>query len=118
MTKIKDKLEKSIGPRYSPSEDKIYDCKEGTLTYFHEEGHRIQNQKGILHIYSLILNFTGGICTALILAKFIFYLFNKPNPISQLIYFLILPWVIMYWFIEIDAWVYAFKKQKKIREGN
>jgi len=116
MTKIKDKLDKAFGPRYSPSEDKIYNCKKGTLTYFHEEGHRIQNQKGILHIYSWILTFTAGACTGFILAKFILYMFNKPNPANEIIYFAVLPWVIMYWYLEIDAWVYAFRKNMNKKE--
>lgn len=42
---------------YDPVTDKIHNCKEGTLTYHHEEGHQWVRKKGLTAWIQVIIFF-------------------------------------------------------------
>ena len=84
---------------YDPVQDKIFNCKKGTLEYYHEVGHRLQYKSGLYQTYEqyeqLSLYVTLG-CLAFGQSYFAIFFF------LTLIYFHLYP--------EVDAWIYAYRQ--------
>lgn len=88
---------------YDPNQDKIYGVKRGTLTYYHEMGHRELHKNGtdtkidgLIYIYILL-----------------FLTFSTFK-----LHFLMLVTIISIWVLffaqESYAWIFAFKKMRVV----
>lgn len=85
---------------YDPQTDKIYGCKEGSLTWWHEKGHQnlqhlgISSELGVLITFAILLGWA--------------FLISESN-IASLVCLLIVLGIIM--FQEVYAWIYAFRRK-------
>ena len=82
--------------------DKIFGCKKGTLTYFHEQGHQNWFRRGIE------TKLQAWMFMCLLLAVFSMSMDNK-----DLGFLLASTFVILYTIPEVHAWIFAFNKWKK-----
>jgi len=83
---------------YDGSTKTIYNCREGSLVWWHEKGHS-QQKINVNSQYWLLIGLTFGIM--------------GDESLRQIG----LIGVLMYWanilILELDAWIYAFKNYKK-----
>lgn len=96
-------------------EDGIHNCEKGTLTYFHEYGHYLQLQNKIIkEIWKWLPSMTGiaGLC---MLSTVI--LWREP---LMLVFggIIVIPISSMLLYMEVDAWIYAFKEYFKKKKQN
>lgn len=98
-------MESVLGGFYDPNEDKIY-AKPGTLTYYHEEGHRRWFKKGIDQRIQ-------GFSWVIILWAAFDYGLSTGDLFLQIIFGI--PFVAL-GVSEGQAWMYAFRKWWRLRE--
>ena len=93
----------SIFSYYDMITDTIYGAKEGTLAYYHEEGHRDWCKKGIEQFIQMWQYY--------FLIASVFILVGKYN--HEFSYFFM--WVVMFllFISEVHAWVFGFNKYFK-----
>lgn len=83
-------------PRYELATKKIIGAKKGSLIWLHEYRHLLQHKSDLLSYYFILSYWFSAI--AILLAVF--------DPIKSL--YGILGIVILMFYLEIDAWIYAF----------
>lgn len=94
------KFRKQAGATYDPNTKRITGAVYGTLTYFHEEGHKRQDESGRLGTAFMWQRWIMYIIVAQILWEL---------DLGILVYIMLIPEI----YLEADAWVYAFKKRYK-----
>lgn len=87
--------------RYDPKTDKIIGAKEGSLIWYHEDGHRQQHKSGLIE-KMMALDILLLICMV-----FLAFQCFLPAQITIVIYSL------GYGYLEVSAWMYAFDKYFK-----
>jgi len=92
---------------YDTRTNTIYGCKEGSLIYLHEEGHKYYQEKGI---NSKLISYTEFVFLFLLC-----FIIIKLNNLY--LYLLFLLFLFLQLLPELLAWYYAFKNIKKIKEG-
>lgn len=103
MEKQKPKFEITC---YDPVSDKILGTKEGTLSWWHEAGHREQRNSGTLAQISMISSWAQLFC--------LMFLFLDEKMLAGGALLIICCNEL---YLEADAWVYAFRNYKReIRE--
>lgn len=103
--KIANGEKMSIWAYYDMITDKIYGAKQGTLSYYHEEGHRDWSKKGIEQLLQMWQYY--------LLMASVFLLTGKYNhEVSRF-----LMWIFMFLLVisESHAWIFAFNKYRKIK---
>ena len=91
---------------YDETQDKIVNAKPNTLVYYHEEGHREQNKKGKLNQYQTLYGlFITGTIAILV----------RGNFAASIVFIIAL---LCIGYLEIDAWIFAIKKYRKIKREN
>ncbi len=93
---------------YDSKKDKIIGAKPDTLVYYHEEGHRQQFKNGT----GQFINMWGGyflIATVWFLAMDAWWVWTTASAIIMM--------YLLLFFLEIDAWFYAFTKMKERKKN-
>ena len=119
-TKFKLFMEKLTGPVYNGDTNEISGCKEGSLVYYHELGHRRQMKRGLLTLDMWIRVITFSILTAFLVGYFFFMIKGEQIMREFLMnngLLVTIPMVTFYWYIEFEAWVYAFIQKYKVKES-
>ena len=88
--------------RYDSRTGKIYGCEEGTLTWWHEKGHEYLHNNGTHSLVELFAQYLIIFCLCFLIRDFKVY-----ASICMLFY------IGCIWFLEIAAWIYAFKMKKE-----
>jgi len=90
---------------YDPNTDQIIGCKENTISYYHEEGHRKQFKSGFIGIMEMYQRWF------IYLFLFVVALLSEYKIFTYLLALVVLPEII----IEVDAWIFAIKKYVRNR---
>jgi len=104
LGKIKQTIKEFFTARYDPEKNKIYNATPNTLIYFHEEGHKTQYENGMLSKWFMY-------------QRWIIYVVLLQLLFEHDLQILIL--IVLYpeYHVEIDAWIYAIKKKRRIKKG-
>lgn len=95
---------KSTFAYYDPSTNIIHGCEEETLTYYHEEGHKVWGERGIEQMLQ-----TNQWAVIMAILPFL-AIFTFKSII--MIFICCIP-TILFMTSEVHAWIYAFKKYFK-----
>ena len=93
------KIKQYLFTYYDPNTDRIIGAEEGSLAYFHEYEHKLQHKSGLLVAFQMWSWY-------LMMGAIYFIVFNR-NFYAK-VFIIISVFLISY--LEIDAWIYAFKK--------
>lgn len=101
-------------PNVDLATGKIVGCKEGTLSWYHEEGHIAfsNTEKGVTYSY---------LGDAFIKGAVILLAFNLlfANLITRIfIYCFVVASIFLYFYEEIWCWLYALNKFKEVKNLN
>ena len=90
---------------YDSSTDKIYGCKEETLTYYHEEGHQEWGRRGIEQAFQMLQWTFFLVCLPVA---------SMPLNNKWLSFVFCIP-LILFLTSELHAWIFAINKWRKLR---
>jgi len=89
-----------VSAYYNPQTKQIVGCKRGSLTWFHEWRHHLQDRAGVLKVYS-VCNVLFD-CVAFFCLLFGYYFFALVFVAGNIMFLNLL---------ELDAWVYAVRRK-------
>ena len=84
---------------YNPITKKVENCKEGTLVHFHELRHKQQDEKGLMGHY------LASLYPLLVPLSFLVMLGIDYS------WMFVIAFCLFLMHLELDAWVWAFKKR-------
>jgi hypothetical protein len=93
---------------YDVSTDTIHGAKEGTLTYYHEQGHQAWAKRGIeqeFQLWQFVVLLAMVPALTFLISDDIILLFVSAIPL------------ILYLISETHAWIFAINKWRKIKNG-
>lgn len=90
---------KALFAYYDSASDKIMNCTEGSLVWYHEKGHQEQAKSGLMGAFQMVI---GNLVVLAVAA-------DIATPGSWIARVLMLTIAMMIIFIEVDAWVYALR---------
>lgn len=85
---------------YDESKGVIFNASPNTLIYFHEEGHQMQDKNGKLGLFKMYFGLSLYLTVAFLVGE------NGYFAYIAFVFSLVL-----FFYIEIDAWVYAFRRK-------
>jgi hypothetical protein len=87
---------------YDPVKDVIYNCKQGSLTWWHEKKHQRQHKTGQIAAINNITN-------QLLIFTILFLAFDYRLQAAWCIGI----YMLFYAYFEVDAWIFALKNRNK-----
>lgn len=101
---------------YDSVNDKIVGCKKGSLTWWHERRHQMQFKNLAKKNWLILLDMWITIFVAAMVSSYWLSILTRSDVYSGLLFVIMIaltPMTVMFWYSEIDAWVYAFRKCRK-----